>query len=347
MTTTRFMMVAAMMSAAAAAPLAIAEDPAAAFRELCAKKAADGDSMAVAGADGWLFLRAELRHVGVGPFWGPAAAAVSRATSPDKADPLPAIVDFVEQMKARGIEVLVMPVPCKAVVYPEKLVGPADGRVDQVYRDFFAALAAKGVQVVDLGDGFAAEKAADELYCKTDTHWSPRACERAARLLATRIGKVPVAKPEAFKTRTENRTVVGDLTEGKGSEELPARVVEAADTNPAGNSPLEDKASPVVVMGDSHCLVFHAGGDLHGTGAGLADQLAAELGRAVDVIGVRGSGATPARVNLLRRAKADPAYLANKKWIVWCFAAREFTESAGWSAVPFVGVGVGVGAPAR
>ncbi len=101
---------------------------------------------------------------------------------------------------------------------------------------------------------------------------------------------------------------------------------------------LEDKASPVVVMGDSHCLVFHAGGDLHGTGAGLADQLAAELGRAVDVIGVRGSGATPARVNLLRRAKADPAYLANKKWMVWCFAALEFTESAGWSPVPFGGV---------
>ena len=346
MTTTRFMMVAAMMSAAAAAPLAIAEDPAAAFRDLCAKKAADGDSMAVAGADGWLFLRSELRHVGVGPFWGPAAAAVSRATSPDKADPLPAIVDFVEQMKARGIEVLVMPVPCKAVVYPEKLVGPADGRVDQVYRDFFAELAAKGVQVVDLAEVFRAERAdGGDFYCKTDTHWSPRACERAARLLATRIGKIPGAKPEAFNTRTENRTVVGDLTEGKGSEELPARVVEAADTNPAGNSPLEDKASPVVVMGDSHCLVFHAGGDLHGTGAGLADQLAAELGRTVDVIGVRGSGATPARVNLLRRAKADPAYLANKKWIVWCFAAREFTESAGWSPVPFGGVGVG--APAR
>ena len=350
MTMARFMMVAVMMSAVAA-PLAIAEDPAAAFREICAKKAADGDSMAVAGADGWLFLRAELRHVGVGPFWGPAAAAVSRATSLDKADPLPAIVDFVEQMKARGIEVLVMPVPCKAIVYPEKLVtpekpvypeklvGPADGRVDQVYRDFFAELAAMGVNVVDLAEVFRAERAdGGDFYCKTDTHWSPRACERAARLLATRIGKIPGAKPEAFKTRTENRTVVGDLTESKGSEELPARVVEAADT-PAGQALLEDKASPVVVMGDSHCLVFHAGGDLHGTGAGLADQLAAELGRAVDVIGVRGSGATPARVNLLRRAKADPAYLANKKWIVWCFAAREFTESAGWSAVPFGGVG--------
>ena len=107
----------------------------------------------------------------------------------------------------------------------------------------------------------------------------------------------------------------------------------------ASRATTPDKADPVVVMGDSHCLVFHAGGDLHGTGAGLADQLAAELGHAVDVIGVQGSGATPARVNLLRRAKADPSYLANKKWIVWCFTAREFTESAGWSPVPFGGVG--------
>jgi len=80
-------------------------------------------------------------------------------------------------------------------------------------------------------------------------------------------------------------------------------------------------------MGDSHCLVFHAGGDLQGTGAGLAAQLAAELGAAVDVIGVRGSGATPARVNLLRRSKANPAYLASKKWIIWCFSARELAAA--------------------
>ena len=43
----------------------------------------------------------------------------------------------------------------------------------------------------------------------------------------------------------------------------------------------------------------------------------------------------PARVNLLRRSKANPAYIASKKWIIRCFSAREFTESSGWSMVPF------------
>jgi alginate O-acetyltransferase complex protein AlgJ len=311
-------------------------DPAAEFRELCAQKATAGESMTVAGSDGWLFLRSELRHIGVGPFWGEAAAKVSKASAPDKADPLPSIVDFHAQLKALGIELILAPVPCKALVYAEKLGGPAAGRIDAVHQEFYQQLAAKGVTVLDLADAFAKAKVkGPDLYCKTDTHWSPYACELAAKLVKERLG-APAwlqAKPGAFTTAVEKRTIVGDLTDGKGSEELPVRVVTGAD-----GAALEDKASPIILLGDSHTLVFHAGQDLHGTGAGLADQLAAELGMAVDVIGVRGSGATPARVNLLRRAKANPAYLAGKKVVIWCFAAREFTESSGWSLVPFSSV---------
>ncbi len=73
---------------------------------------------------------------------------------------------------------------------------------------------------------------------------------------------------------------------------------------------------------------------MHAEGAGLADQLALELGFAVDLVGVRGSGATAARINLLRRAQATPEYWANKKMVIWVFSAREFTESDGWRKVP-------------
>jgi len=307
---------------------AAGEEPGAAFRAECAKKAATGDDMAIPGTDGWLFLRAELRHIGVGPFWGQAAARVSKASSPEKADPLPAIVDFHEQLKAMGIELILAPVPCKALVYADKLGGPPEGRIDAVHQQFYKHLAAKGVKVLDLAKVFATEKTKGPLlYCKTDTHWSPYACELTAKLIKERLASPAwlVAKPGAFNTAPDKRTIVGDLTDGKGSEELPIRMATCAD-NPA----VEDNASPIVLLGDSHTLVFHAGQELHGTGAGLADQLAAELGIAVDVVGVRGSGATPARINLLRRAKADPAYLAGKKAVIWCFAAREFTESTGW-----------------
>jgi len=224
-----------------------------------------------------------------------------------------------------------VPVPCKALIYPEQLGGSADGRLDTVHQEFFKMLTAKGVKVLDLAEPFLKAKAqpgTPNLYCQTDTHWSPYACELTAGLIRERLG-LP-GKPGAFKVRAEQRTITGDLAGGTGTEELPARVVESAD-----GSPIEDKAGTIVLLGDSHTLVFHSGGELHGTGAGLADQLAAELGVAVDVVGVRGSGATPARVNLLRRAKADPAYLAGKKTIIWCFSAREFTESQGWNKVPF------------
>jgi alginate O-acetyltransferase complex protein AlgJ len=54
----------------------------------------------------------------------------------------------------------------------------------------------------------------------------------------------------------------------------------------------------------------------------------------VDLIAVRGSGATSARVNLYRRTKRE-GYLAKKKVLIWCIAAQEFTESIdGWAKVP-------------
>ena len=46
------------------------------------------------------------------------------------------------------------------------------------------------------------------------------------------------------------------------------------------------------------------------------------------------AGATPARINLLRRKDN----LAGKKLVIWCFSAREFTEAAGgWRLVPVIG----------
>jgi alginate O-acetyltransferase complex protein AlgJ len=93
-----------------------------------------------------------------------------------------------------------------------------------------------------------------------------------------------------------------------------------------------DANSPVLLLGDSHTLVYH---DFLAERAGLLDQLALQLGFAPDLIGTRGSGATPVRINLYRRSVKDPGYLAKKKVIVWCFAAREFTEATeGWAKVP-------------
>jgi hypothetical protein len=95
-----------------------------AFRALCRSKAATAlknYSISVAGRSGWLFFSSELRHVGAGKFWGQDAARVSQSAFAAHADPLPAILDFKQQLDRAGVELLLVPVPPKSVVYPDML----------------------------------------------------------------------------------------------------------------------------------------------------------------------------------------------------------------------------------
>lgn len=325
-------------------------DPATAFREACAQQATKaGDAMTVTGNDGWLFLANELRHLGVGRFWGEAAAAVSRASKQQEADPLPAILDFKSQLDALGIELVMVPVPPKAVVFPDKLgdavaapaAGSAPARLDAVHQEFYKLLREKGVNVLDLTDELLANRAGDDgpVFCRQDTHWSGVACILAAKRIAGLLREKDWCKDVKrieYGQKTTSAEISGDLWNALDEKSRPARetLKLRVISSPGGTPVAPDKSSPVILLGDSHNLVFQAGGDMHATGAGLADQLAFELGFAVDLVAVRGSGATPARINLYRNGRADAGYFGKKKVVVWCFAAREFTESQGWRVVP-------------
>ncbi len=83
----------------------------------------------VAGVNGWLFFVPELRHLSVGTFWGDAAQKVSKATRPQDADPLPVILDFKNQLRRAGIDLLVVPVPAKAAIYPDMILPGAENSV--------------------------------------------------------------------------------------------------------------------------------------------------------------------------------------------------------------------------
>jgi alginate O-acetyltransferase complex protein AlgJ len=277
----------------------------------------------VRGTWDWFYLPTELRHLAAGEFWGERAAGASQAARPENADPLPAILDFRDQLKQQG----------------EGL--EARARLDDVHQAFFAKLRGEGVEVIDLLPDFlaAAADGGDPIYCKTDSHWAGRGATIAARKIAAALDGVawPEGAPRVKTNATETKIQIqGDLAlllkEGSpGPESLSLRFVNDSATGKPVEPSLE---SPLLLLGDSHNLVFHSGDDMLATGAGLADQLAHELGMPVDLIGVRGSGATPARVNLMRRSRANPDYLPAKKAVVWCFTVREFTESTGWSKVP-------------
>ena len=337
------------LAGAAACGPANREDAAARFRETARALAAEAEaagSAAVAGRDGWLFFAPELRHASLGPFWGPHAAQVSRARRPDATDPFPAIVDFNRRLEALGVELLVVPVPPKSVVYADLIApgvanSPPARRFDPDHRAFYGLLRDAGVDVLDLTERFLANRDHPEgqVYCRRDTHWSGVGCVLAGREIAAsaRVRSwYPDLVRERYETRWRDAAIVGDLARDRDEEPRDERVrlreVRRADAS--RETPGADPDSPIVLLGDSHNLVFHSGGDMHAEGAGLPDQLAFELGVPVDLVAVRGAASTSARVSLLRRAQRDPSYWRDKRLVIWCFAAREFTEGDGWPIVP-------------
>lgn len=290
---------------------------------------------------GWLYLASELRFLAVGDFWGDAAADTGRALNPAHRDPLEPIDDFNRQLADMDIRLLLVPVPPKALMYPAPMGCTRDSTRPALerLRRFYALLRERGVEVLDLAEDFLqpAALADGELYCKTDSHWSGLGVERAAKRIAEWIRAQNVAAlgvdSTSWKTEARERRITGDLTlmmRGSESETLLLSFVE----DEAGAPPRIDPASPVLLLGDSHVLVFHEGGDMHASGAGLPDHLAAALGRTVDTLGVRGSGATTSRISFMRRMKASPEFIKTKKIVIWCFAAREFTEADAWRFVP-------------
>lgn len=299
----------------------------------------------IEGSPGWLFFTPELRAVNSNPFWGENATQTSRSTNPKFADPLGPILDFHTQLKAAGIELWMVPVPAKVSVYPEMCrpvpQGKKTGRIDTSHADFYQLLREKDVPVVDLTDEFVKRKtdAATSLYCQTDSHWSGHGVQVAAKSLAAGVKKAGwyqgLAKRQ-FRTELHSVEITGDLAlllddDQPIKEKLTLTRVLDSIGKPCGFI-ADDAASPVLLLGDSHTLVFHDP-TLYAEGCGLADHLAEQLGFPIDVIGVRGSGANAARLNWRRR----PDSLTGKKLVIWCFSMREFTENTdGWRQIPIM-----------
>jgi hypothetical protein len=296
---------------------------------------------ALAGVDGWLFLSADIRFLSLGRFWGTEAAKVSRARKPEAADPIAAIVDFHQQLKQLGIELLLLPVPSKVAIYPEKILPDVDlhGQSAAPFlARFYGELRAAGIEVLDLTSLMIENKNDNRpVFCKTDSHWSGTGCMLAARAIGEKLHPKFAAQPrKTYVAEWKEIAIKGDLVDLLGPkakkaelEKISVRTISEKETGAAVNP---DPNSPLLILGDSHTLVFH---DFHAERAGLIDQLAQELGFAPDLIGTRGSGATAVRISLYRHSRKETEYLSKKKVIVWCFAAREFTESdQGWEKEP-------------
>jgi hypothetical protein len=311
-----------------------------------------GNEQVYLGSEGWLYHRPGVDYV-VGPgFLEPEVlAARRRATSAcDGAvqpDPIAAIRDFAAQLSARGIRLLVVPTPVKAVVAPERLGGGAPGPLQNPsFARFAAELGAAGVDVFDPTPLLLAPGS----YLATDTHWRPEAMERVAEALAARLPPASTPAPR-YERRSVRVTHYGDLTL---LLRLPAdqtlRPPEEVTIRPV----LEDgrpwraaRGAEVLLLGDSFTNVYsdaaafrsEALGDAFGwgEGAGLAEQIAYFGARPVDRIARNAGGAHAAREGLAAEVARDAAAgndrLAGTKVVIWQLAVRELAQGD-WKEIP-------------
>ncbi len=300
--------------------------------------ATDSQAVGIKTASDWYFLPAELNHL---------RSEASPAKLTGDANPVPAIKAFHEVLAAKGIKLYVLPVPEKSIVRMDQLVGAdhaaAAKGYGQVTDAFIKGLKESGVSVIETRDMLEQAAATagadgDPVYCRTDSHYTPATCALIARTIAGQLRKdLPALFASANRvtpvpSATVNITIQGDLASAGTMETLGFTPVQ---TSAEVKTPAAvDPHSPVLLLGDSHCLIFHAGGDMLAEGGGLPDHVGAALGFMPDVIAVRGSGATAARINLYRKARKDAGYLSEKKAVIWCFAARDFTQADSWKIVP-------------
>jgi hypothetical protein len=298
----------------------------------------DAGEKALLGRDGWLFYRPSVRYATGRP---ETTATAGR----DRADPLPAIRSFHDQLAARGIRLLVVPVPNKESVYPEQLSRRAEGAgvsVGRPTRSLLDRLGEAGIEVVDLFEAFRRAKEsrspADRagLYLRRDSHWTPEGMKVAVQAVARRIrarGWIDRG-PVEFDLRPAPMERAGDLVlmlhvprleQALAPERLDCEQVVRRDTGRAYRDAADAR---ILVLGDSFLRIYEQ--DEPGA-AGFIAHLARELSQPLASIVNDGGASTLVRQDLARR----PRLLANKALVIWEFVERDIGDGTeGWQVLP-------------
>jgi alginate O-acetyltransferase complex protein AlgJ len=287
-----------------------------------------GNEQVYLGRDGWLFYRPDVDYVTGPSFLDPAWLRHRAHATGAQPDPVKAIVQFRDQLAARGIDLLIVPVPVKPAIEGEKLARA--GRPDAVlqnagFAEFERQLAAHGVRIFDPTATIAAARKNGPTYLSTDTHWRPETMEAVAQEIAAQIrGRSEQADNAVIPTEISG---VGDLARMlklPANEQLypPEKVIIHQVTQ--GNALWRpNPEADVLLLGDSFSNIFSLEALGWGESAGFAEHLSYSLGRPVDCILRNSDGAFATREILARELARGRARLAGKKLVIWEFAARE------------------------
>lgn len=277
-------------------------------------------------------------------------------------NPISAISKFRDQLKAKGVELLVVIVPGKPSIYPERLTGRtaslqnSNGICRAGHgKAILDSLAALGFNTVDLYTLLWAAKADDAkwgaLYLNDDTHWTPRGAELAAREISAKVRKMAEAGVVDVGAESVDYVAVdsvadrlGDIGEMSGLNKFNTfkvqrvtghvvyeQVISERDsvTIDTNRTPFKDdfRKSKILILGDSFSRIYQTDSPVN---AGWIAHFAREMKRPVASIVSDGGASTLVREKLVRKA----GVLKGKKLLIWEFVERDLRFGAeGWKTV--------------
>lgn len=301
-----------------------------------------GNEKAYCGSRPWLFYRPGVDYLSGPPFLDPVQLRKRESkgdewAAPTEPDPRAAILHLHEQLSRRGIALIVMPTPIKAMIHPEKLSGRYERQAEALqnpsYRRFREEMEAAGILVFDAAPALMEWKreSGRAQFLASDTHWLPEAMEKAAARLKEFIGRhvhLPPLPAAGYQAVSDEVTHLGDLAVMLSLPEsqrvFPAeKVTIRRITGGGGDLWQPGQNADVLVLGDSFSNIYSLGAMGWGEGAGFIEHLSYAMQRPIDRITRNDNGSYATREFLAGEIARGRDRLAGKRLVIYQFAIRE------------------------
>lgn len=290
-----------------------------------------GNEKAVIAKDGWLFYDKDILYL-----TGDNIPTNNNLFRKETVSPAKCITDFSRQLKRMGIELVIMPIPLKPQLYPEKLnplYPETDILQNQGYARFIEELKEMGIQLFDPTTILLSmKKNGKDIFLKTDTHWTPEAMETVAEALsAFLIDSGLVGRGSHFYLRDTSEMVqIGDIyTMLKLKKEFSPFFSEKVIIHSVLNQDeiwQPSTNAQILFLGDSFSNIYSLEGMGWGKSAGLAEHLSYFLRQPLDAIRRNDEASIATRKMLQTEQKRGRDRLSGKKIVIWEFAMRELTQ---------------------
>ncbi len=310
-----------------------------------------GNEKVYPGSSAWLFYRPGVDSV-TGPGFLEEDQLLKRSESFEEwqkaiqPDPLAALIDFQQQLAARGIALLVVPVPVKAEIAPDKFSSrflPGQLVRNVSYQLFLNQLEEAEVWVADVAKWvveYETEKG-ESAFLRTDTHWTPQAMQWVSHRLAAELNdRVTWGRPVGITTERQKASVSnqGDIAAmldlPSTSNRYPEQTVTIDRVQRRDGSLWHvDNGAELLVLGDSFSNIYSLEAMGWGESAGMVEQLSHFLQQPVDRIIRNDQGAFATRQFLARELARGRDRLAGKKVLLYQFATRELSFGD-WQLIP-------------